>query len=95
MNIYVGNLNYETTEEQMRGLFEQFGQVESVSIVTDRATGRPRGFGFVRMPDDAEAQKAIDELNSTDFDGRTLTVNQARARSAEPRDGGRGYRSGS
>jgi RNA recognition motif-containing protein len=95
VNIYVGNLNYETTEEQMRGLFEQFGQVESVSIITDRATGRPRGFGFVQMPDDAEAQKAIDELNGTDFDGRTLTVNQARAKSAEPGDGGRRYRSGS
>jgi RNA recognition motif-containing protein len=95
VNIYVGNLNYETTEEQMRGLFEQFGQVESVSVITDRATGRPRGFGFVQMPDDAEAQKAIDELNGTDFDGRTLTVNQARAKSAEAGDGGRRYRSGS
>ncbi len=80
MNIYVGNLSYDTTEEDLREAFSQCGQVESVSIITDRATGRPRGFGFVTMTDDAEAQKAIEELNGKDVGGRELKVNQAKER---------------
>ena len=94
MNIYVGNLSYDSSEEQIRELFAPFGQVERATIVMDRATGRSRGFGFVEMPDDSEAQQAIDELNGKDLGGRTLTVNQARPRESRPRGGGRsgGYR---
>ena len=78
--IYVGNLNYDTTEEAIRTLFSEFGQVESVALITDRQTGRPRGFGFVEMADEGEARKAIEELNGRDVDGRPLTVNEARPR---------------
>ena len=91
MNIYVGNLSYSATEDQLRDLFAEFGQVESVSVITDRATGRPRGFAFVEMPDDAEGQKAIDELNGKELDERELKVNMARPRS-EGRGGGGGGR---
>ena len=87
MNIYVGNLSYDTTEDGLRELFEQYGQVESVSVIKDRQTGRSRGFAFVIMPDDAEAQKAIEEANGQELGGRTLKVNQAREKSS---DGGRG-----
>ena len=92
MNIYVGNLTYDTTEERLREVFEQFGQVESISIIMDRQTGRSRGFAFVIMPDEAEAQRAIDESNGMDVDGRALKVNQAREKSAD--GGGRGGRRG-
>ena len=91
MNIYVGNLSYEATEDQLRDWFAEFGQVESVSVITDRATGRPRGFAFVEMADDAEGQKAIDELNEKEMDGRALKVNMARPRS-EGGGGGGGRR---
>ena len=87
--IYVGNLSYEATEDELRDLFAAHGTVESVAIVTDRMTGRPRGFGFVEMADDAEARAAIDALNGTDLGGRTLTVNEAR-----PRAEGGGRRGG-
>ena len=91
MNIYVGNLSYDATEDQLRDLFAEFGQVESVSVITDRATGRPRGFAFVEMPDDTEGQKAIDEINEKELDGRTLKVNMAQPRSSggDRRGGGR------
>ena len=92
MNIYVGNLSYEATEDQLRDWFVEFGQVESVSVITDRATGRPRGFAFVEMPDDAEGQKAIDELNEKEMDGRALKVNMARPRSEGGGDRGGGRR---
>ena len=85
MKIYVGNLSYDTTEDTLRDLFAQHGEVEEVAIVTDRATGRPRGFGFVTMPNANEAQAAIAALNGTDMDGRSLNVNEAR-----PRVGGGG-----
>jgi len=85
--IYVGNLSYDTTEDRLREIFSAHGAVESVAIITDRMTGRPRGFGFVEMNDDAEAAAAIEALNGTDLDGRTLTVNEARPR---PDRGGRG-----
>ncbi len=93
MNIYVGNLSYDTTDEQLTELFGAFGQVERASIVIDRATGRSRGFAFVDMPDDQEAQTAINDLNGKDCNGRALTVNQAKPRSPRPsRDFGGGGR---
>jgi cold-inducible RNA-binding protein len=75
--IYVGNLTFQTTETELNDLFTPFGEVESVSIITDRDTGRSKGFGFVAMNDD-HAEKAIAQLNGTDFNGRALTVNEAR-----------------
>jgi RNA recognition motif-containing protein len=75
--IYVGNLSFRTTEEELAALFEQIGSVESVSIITDRDTGRSKGFGFVSMNDE-EAEKAIAAFNGKDFGGRPLTVNEAR-----------------
>ena len=85
MKIYVGNMSYSTTEQELREKFEQHGAVEEITIVTDRDTGRPRGFGFVVMPNDDEARAAIDALNSVEMNGRTLKVNEARP----PRQGGR------
>lgn len=78
MNIYVSNLSWGTSSDSLQALFAQFGEVTSANIITDRETGRSRGFGFVEMPDDAAGQKAIDELNNTDFEGKTLSVNVAR-----------------
>jgi RNA recognition motif-containing protein len=75
--IYVGNLPFRTTEDDLAGLFQQAGTVEAVSIITDRETGRSKGFGFVTMNDD-EAEKAIAQFNGADFNGRALTVNEAR-----------------
>jgi RNA recognition motif-containing protein len=92
MNIYVGNLAYETNDEQLRELFTQFGEVQSASVIMDRVTGRSRGFGFVDMSDDAQAQQAIDALNAKEIGGRVLTVNQARDRSSRPRRDSGGYR---
>lgn len=77
-SIYVGNLPYDTTEDQLVELFRSFGEVHRASLVTDRETGRPRGFGFVEMPDPAEAGKAIEALSGQEFNGRPLTVNEAR-----------------
>ncbi len=91
MNIYVGNLSYEVTEEDLRLAFESFGQVESATIIKDKYSGQSKGFGFVEMPLKAEAQSAIDGLNSTDLKGSTLNVNEARPRTESRRDrGGRG-----
>jgi RNA recognition motif-containing protein len=87
-NIYVGNLAWESTADDLLALFQQHGQVARAQVITDQATGRSRGFGFVEMENDAEAQKAIEALNGTDFQGRALTVNEAKPR--EPRSGGRG-----
>ena len=89
MNIYVGNLSREVTEEELREAFKAFGQVTSVNIVKDRSSGQPRGFGFVDMPTKAEAQAAITGLNGKDLKGRKLTVNEARSRSEGDRGGGR------
>lgn len=86
MRLYVGNLSYSTTDETLREAFEEYGLVETVTIITDRETGRPRGFGFVEMPNDEEAQSAIDAMNGQQLDGRPLTVNEAQAR--PPRGGG-------
>jgi len=83
ISIYVGNLPYDTTEEQVVDLFKQFGEVNRAALVKDRETGRPRGFGFVEMPNDNEARSAIEALSGKDFEGRPLTVNEARNRSAQ------------
>ena len=87
MKIYVGNLSYDITEEELRQEFKAFGEVESVSIITDKYSGRPKGFGFVEMPKVSEAQAAISELNGKVLKERTLNVNAARPRSD---DRGRG-----
>jgi cold-inducible RNA-binding protein len=85
MRIFVANLAWTTTEDELERLFEPYGIVNRTQIVTDRERGRSRGFGFVEMPDDTEAQAAIDELNGTSLGGRTLTVNEARPREGEDR----------
>ena len=87
VNIYVGNLSYEVTEEDLKQAFEDFGQVVSVNIIRDRYSGLSRGFGFVEMPAKAEAQSAINDLNGRELKGRTLNVSEARPRSER---GGRG-----
>ena len=93
MNIYVTNLAYTTTEEELSQLFEPYGSVDSVRIITDRETGRSRGFGFVEMPDATEARAAIAGLNGTALGGRALTVDEARPREERrPRDDGDGRR---
>ncbi len=86
--VYVGGLPYSTTDQQLNDLFAQHGAVASARIITDKFTGQSRGFGFVEMSSDSDAQKAITALNGTQFGGRTLTVNEARPQ--EPRSGGRG-----
>src|SRR5258708_25170073 len=88
--IFVGNFAFSMTEAQLRSLFARFGTVESASIVTDRDTGRSRGFGFVEMPDDGEAEKAITALNGKDSGGRALTVNEARPKVDRGQRGGGG-----
>ncbi len=88
MNIYVGNLAHSVDETTLKVRFEEFGEVSSVKIIKDRFTGNPRGFAFVEMPADADAQRAIDELNGQDIGGRPVTVNEARPQ--EPRSGGGG-----
>ncbi len=90
MKIYVGNLSYEVTEEDLRLALEQFGQVESVTIIKDKYSGRSKGFGFVEMASKAEGQSAIDGLNGKELKGRTLNVNEARPRT-ESRGSGGGY----
>ena len=88
--VYIGNLNYDTTEGRLQELFAEYGEVVSVNVVTDRYTGRPRGFAFVEMAVDGDAQAAIAALNGQEVDGRPLTVNEARPR--KPRGGDRGRR---
>ena len=88
MKLYVGNLSFDTTEERLQSLFQEHGAVTSAAIVTDRDTGRPRGFGFVEM-DDSAAKAAMSVLNGKEIDGRELTVNEAKPR-AQSAGGGRG-----
>lgn len=87
--IFVGGLAFSTNEDELRNLFAPFGQINSVQIVTDRYTGKSRGFGFVEMNSDEEAAKAIESLNGTELAGRTLTVNEARP--PQRREGGGGF----
>ncbi len=89
-NIFVGNLSYGATEDDVRSMFEAFGAVDRVSIVTDRDSGQPRGFGFVEMSDDAAAEKAIASLNGRELGGRTLNINEARPKADRGFGGGRG-----
>lgn len=89
MKIYVGNLSYSATEEDVRSAFEAYGNVTAVDIIMDRETGRSRGFGFVEMPDGAEAKEAIDNINLQEIAGRKVTVNEARPKADRgPRGGG-------
>jgi RNA recognition motif-containing protein len=92
MDIYVGSLPYNITEEELKQAFQAFGNVESVNIVKDKFTGKSKGFGFVKMPSQEEAQAAVDGLNGKEFKGRTLTVNKARPKSEgrPAREGGGG-----
>ncbi len=90
MKLYVGGLSFDTTDDGLRVFFEQAGTVESANVITDRDSGRSRGFGFVEMTTEAEASKAIEELNGKMLDGRTLTVDEAKPRSREGAPGGGG-----
>ena len=94
MNIFVGNLSFQTTQDELHAAFAQYGNVDRVNIVTDRDTGQPRGFAFVEMAQDEDAEKAIAALNGKDFGGRALTINEARPkpeRSGGFRPGGGGF----
>lgn len=91
-NIFVGNLNFGATEDAVRSMFEAYGTVERVNIITDRDTGQPRGFGFVEMSANADADRAIAELNGRQLDGRALNVNEARPKTDRGSGGGGGGR---
>jgi len=93
-NLYVGNLPHSTTEAELRTLFQPFGDIERVSMVTDRETGRSRGFAFVEMTNAGEAEKAIAALNGTSLGGRTLTINEAKPKAERPGGGGRKFGGG-
>jgi cold-inducible RNA-binding protein len=90
MNLYVGNLSFETTENDLQDLFEQHGQVDEVRLMMDRMTGKSRGFAFVTINDNAHASAAMTALNGHELNGRALTVNEARPREERPRPGGGG-----
>ena len=94
MNIFVAKLDYNTSEETVRGLFENYGSVDSVKIIMDKFTGRSKGFGFVEMSDDNEANEAISNLNDSEVDGRNIVVKQAQPREKRDFRGGGGDRSG-
>ncbi|HET9181846.1 MAG TPA: RNA-binding protein [Candidatus Angelobacter sp.] len=89
MKLFVGNFSFSTTEDDLRALFEPYGNIDSVAVVTDRTTGRSRGFGFVEMPDRGQAEKAIEALNGKQVGGRTLNINEAR-----PKADNGGFRGG-
>ena len=86
MNIYVGNVKYEMTGDELKEMFSVYGEVSSARIISDRDTGRSKGFGFVEMPNDSEAKAAIEATNEKEIGGRTLKVNEARPREGRPRD---------
>ncbi len=90
MNIFVAKLNYDTQVDDLQSAFEQYGEVSSCNIINDKFTGRSKGFGFVEMPNDDEAQNAIDGLNETEMDGRTIVVKEAEDRGSRGGGGGRG-----
>jgi RNA recognition motif-containing protein len=89
-NIYVGNLDFSTSDQDVRALFEPFGQVDNVNLIRDQFSGQPRGFGFVEMSDDAAAEKAIQQLNGQQLGNRNITVNEARPKAARSGGGGGG-----
>jgi cold-inducible RNA-binding protein len=93
-NIFVGNLNFQTTQDELFAAFSQYGAVERVNIVTDRDTGQPRGFAFVEMTDRQEAETAINQLNGAELNGRAMNVNEARPKPAGGGGGGRGFGGG-
>ncbi|MDD2552086.1 MAG: RNA-binding protein [Dysgonamonadaceae bacterium] len=88
MNIFVAGLSYQINDADLKELFDEYGTVSSAKIITDRDSGRSKGFGFVEMDDEAEAQRAIEELNDAEYDGRTLAVSVARPRTERPQGGG-------
>ena len=90
MNIYISNLSFKVEDSDLRQLFEEYGEVSSAKVITDRYTGRSRGFGFVEMPDNEAGQKAIAELHQAEYDGKVITVNEARPREERPSRGGHG-----
>lgn len=92
MNIYVGNLSYDATDEMIKKAFESFGEVTSARVIKDKYTGQSRGFGFVEMPGQNQAQTAIKSLNGKELLGKQITVNEARARTEKERTGGQGRR---
>ncbi len=93
MNIYVGNLHFNVNEDELRKAFEEYGEVASVKIITDKYSGRSKGFGFVEMLNEKEAKDAIDNLNGTEIKGRSVNVNQAREKENNPGGGARNFRS--
>ena len=92
--LYVGNLGYGVTDDQLRGMFGPYGSVQTAQVITDRDTGRSKGFGFVEMASDQEAQAAINGMHGQMADGRALTVNEAKPKESRPRTGGGGYGGG-
>jgi RNA recognition motif-containing protein len=90
MNIYIGNLSYNVTDQDLQKLFEAYGKVDRSNVISDRETGRSKGFGFIEMPEQSEGQKAIEELDGQDLDGRNIRVNEARPKEDKPRGGGGG-----
>lgn len=94
MNIYVGNMSYDTSESKLQSLFSAYGTVDSAKVITDRDTGRPKGFGFVEMPNQEEALAAIEAINGQEVDGRKLNVNEARPKPQGDRGGRGGFGGG-
>ncbi|MGB9149092.1 MAG: RNA-binding protein [Burkholderiales bacterium] len=94
MNIFVAKLNFSTSSEALREAFEQFGEVESANVITDRETGRSKGYGFVEMPNDGQGSSAIDALDGSDFDGNTIAVKKAEPRESRTGNGGGGFGGG-
>ena len=92
-NIYVGNLDFHTSDQDVRALFEQFGQVDNINLIRDQFSGQPRGFGFVEMADDSAADSAIQQLNGQQLGNRNITVNEARPKAERSSRGGGGFRS--
>lgn len=88
MNIYVSGLSFRINDDDLRQLFEEYGEITSAKVITQRETGRSRGFGFVEMPDDEAAQRAIKELSGAEYDGRTISLNEAKPKEDRPRTGG-------
>ena len=94
MNIYVSNLSFDVNDGDLKELFEEYGAVSSAKVITDRMSGRSRGFGFVEMDDNAQAQKAIDELHECEYDGKVINVNVAKPKTDRPSGGGSGFSRG-